>query len=129
MLLSPNMRKNDLGFVVPCSSSGVLVRASEDLKFLEEDCLNLQEKLTTKTESKIKYFTIYNAERDFDTELEQLSEETTKYIEEKMNSGANGFHGSFNTKRRRRRKKKASDVDEDKIVYVNPIKELDLDNI
>ena len=32
----------------------------------------MQEKLTTKTESKIRYMTIYDAERNFDTELEQL---------------------------------------------------------
>lgn len=128
MLFSPNVRKNDLSFVVPCSSSGVLVRASEDLRFLEEDCISLQDKLTTKTESKIKYFTIYNTDRTFEEELDQLKIETMNYIKQKISEGDSIFYSQIGTKKRRR-KKKHQDSDEEKIVYLNPVKELDFNNI
>ena len=128
ILVSPNIKKNELSFVVPCAASGILVRASEDLRFLEEDCINLQEKLTTKTESKIKYMTIYDAERNFDTELEQLKKEIKNYVIEKMAGDYKNFK-SISINKRRRRKKRHLDGDEEKIIYVNPIKPLDIDNI
>ena len=128
ILISPNIKKNDLSFVVPCVASGMLIRASEDLRFLEEDCLNLQEKLTTKTETKIKYMTIYGAERDFDEELEQLKEELKKYIKEKVEEDDKSSR-TVSINKRRRRKKKNIDGDDEKIIYVNPVKPLDIDNI
>ena len=128
ILVSPNIKKNDLSFVVPCAASGMLVRASEDLRFLEDDCISLQDKLTTKTESKIKYMTIYDAERNFDTELEQLKKEIKSYVLEKMSSDYKNFK-TISINKRRRRKKRHLDGDEEKIIYVNPIKPLDIDNI
>lgn len=128
ILVSPNIKKNDLNFIVPCTASGLLVRASEDLRFLEEDCINLQEKLVTKTESKIKYITIYRAERDYGTELEQLKTEINTYIKEKNLKDYQNLK-SISINKRRRRKKRISDNDDEKIIYTNPIKPLDIDNI
>ena len=128
MLMSPNVKKNDLSFVVPCTASGMLVRASEDLRFLEEDCINLQEKLTTKTESKIRYMTIYDAERNFDTELEQLKKEVKEYINEKLSEDYK-VSRTISINKRRRRKKRHLENEEEKIIYINPIKPLDIDNI
>ena len=128
ILMSPNIKKNDLGFVVPCIASGMLVRASEDLRFVEEDCLNLQEKLTTKTETKIKYMTIYGAERDFGDELEQLKNSLKEYIKEKVEEDDKNSR-TVSINKRRRRKKKNIDGEDEKIIYVNPIKPLDIDNI
>lgn len=128
ILISPNFKKNDLSFIVPCSASGLLVRASEDLKFLEEDCINLQEKLMTKTESKIKYITVYNTERNYESNLEQLKNEIGIYIKEKMQEDYNNLK-SISINKRRRRKKKIQDGDGEKPIYVNPIKPLDIDDI
>ncbi|MBR2141350.1 MAG: hypothetical protein IJ853_03240 [Rickettsiales bacterium] len=128
ILVSPNIRKDDLDFIVPCSASGLLVRGSEDLRFLEEDCINLQEKLITKTESKIKYMTVYNAERDYKTELGQLKSLIGEYLKEKMEEDRKNMR-SIIVNKRRRRKKKMLEADEGRIVYVNPIKPLDIDNI
>lgn len=128
ILISPNIKKNDLSFIVPCAASGLLVRASEDLRFLEEDCINLQEKLITKTESKIKYLTIYKADRDYATELEQLKTEVGDYIKNKIKEDYQNLK-SISINKRRRRKKRIHDSDEEKIIYVNPIKPLDIDDI
>lgn len=128
ILVSPNLKKNDLGFMVPCVASGLLVRASEDLRFLEEDCVNLQEKLITKTESKILYTTIYKADRNYITELEQLKSEIDSHIKNKLKEDYQNFK-SVSINKRRRRKKRIHDADEEKIIYVNPIKSLDIDDI
>lgn len=128
ILVSPNLKKNDLGFMVPCVASGLLVRASEDLRFLEEDCINLQEKLITKTESKIGYTTIYKADRGYIGELEQLKDEIDNYIKTKLREDYQNYK-SVSINKRRRRKKRIHDADEEKIIYVNPIKSLDIDDI
>jgi alpha/beta superfamily hydrolase len=128
MLFSPNIRKNEMNFLVPCSSCGVLVRASEDLKFLEEDCIALQDRLMTKTESKIDHFTIYDAERNFDTELEQLKTKTMSYIRERLMDVKSSFYESINIKKRKR-KRKNSIREEEKITSINPVKDLGFNNI
>jgi alpha/beta superfamily hydrolase len=128
MLFSPNIRKNDLSFLVPCLSNGALVRASNDLKFVEEDCINLQERLMTKTESKIKYMTIYNSERNFDSELEQLRAQVSEYIKERQEDGGKTLTDNVSAKKRKR-KKKNQPLGEEKIIYVNPVKDLGFDNI
>lgn len=126
ILFSPTIKVNDLNFIVPCSASGLLVRASEDLRFLEEDCISLQEKLATKTESSIKYMTIYGAERNFDTELVQLKNEIKNYIKNKTFEDYKNFKLIRSNKRRRRKKRLQ---DEEKINCVNPIKSLGIENI
>lgn len=128
ILVSPNLKKNDLGFMVPCVASGFLVRASEDLRFLEEDCVNLQEKLITKTESKISYTTIYKVDKNYITELDQLKNEIDNYIKNKLKEDYQNYK-SVSINKRRRRKKRIHDTDEEKIVYINPIKSLDIDDI
>ncbi|MDR1499109.1 MAG: hypothetical protein LBS34_02370 [Rickettsiales bacterium] len=127
ILLSPNLKKNDLSFVVPCSASGLLVRASEDLRFLEEDCLILQEKLVTKTESKIKSITIHGAERNFETELQQFKTRVLEYITTKILDDRHNL-GAMSANKRRRRKKRP-EAEEEKIIYMNPIKPLDIEEI
>ena len=128
ILVSPNIKRNDLSFIVPCSASGLLVRGSEDLRFLEEDCMNLREKLITKTESDIKCITIYKAERNYDTELNQLGSEIDNYIKRKVQQDYQNLK-TININKRRRRKKRIQDMDDEKIIYVNPIKPLDIDDI
>lgn len=129
ILLSPTIKRNDLSFIVPCAASGLLVRASEDLRFLEEDCLALQEKLITKTESKIRCMTIRKAERNFDTELEQLKSGISNYIKNKMIEDYHNLKFITANKRRRRKKRIHGDEDDEKMNYINPIKKLDIDNI
>ncbi|MDR2760888.1 MAG: hypothetical protein LBB09_03535 [Rickettsiales bacterium] len=128
MLFSPNIRKNEMNFLVPCSSCGVLVRASEDLKFLEEDCIALQDRLMTKTESKIDHFTVYDAERNFDTELEQLKTKTISYIRERLADVKGSFYENVGIKKRKRKRKNSS-REEEKNISLNPVKDLGFENI
>jgi alpha/beta superfamily hydrolase len=128
IIISPSLRRNDLNFIIPCSACGFIIRGSEDLKFTEEDCLNLQEKLITKAESKVRYTTIYKAERNFADELQQLKNELTNYICQKTVEDRKNMK-QITASKRRRRKKKSPYADEEKIAYVNPVKSLDIGDI
>lgn len=128
MLFSPHIKKDELNFLVPCPSHGVLVRASEDLRFLDEDCINLREKLMTKTESKIKYFTVHNAERDFYGEFKQLKNKVSEYIKERIGDDNGASYESAGAIRKKR-KRKIQPLDDEKVVYVNPVKNLGFEDI
>jgi alpha/beta superfamily hydrolase len=128
VLVSPNMKKNDMSFIIPCSACGLIVRGSEDIKFTEDECLALQEKLLTKAESKVKCTTIYGAERDFANEIEQLGGELSSYLEEKTAYDRKNLR-HITAGKRRRRKKRSSYLDEDRPVYINPVKNLEIRDI
>lgn len=128
VILSPDLRKTDLSFIIPCSSSGLIIRATDDIKFTEDECLALQDKLMTKSESKIKYMTLSGSDRDFLTSTDELKDEFSKYLREKIIEDRKNFK-HVTAGKRRRRKKKSLDQDEEKIIYVNPIKSLDIDDI
>ncbi|MDR3078716.1 MAG: hypothetical protein LBU15_01620 [Rickettsiales bacterium] len=128
VLVSPNMKKSDMSFIIPCSACGLIIRGSEDVKFTEEECLALQEKLLTKAESRVKCATIYGAERDFAGELGQLGGELAAYLGEKTAYDRKNLK-HVTAGKRRRRKKRTSYLDEEKTVYVNPVKNLDIRDI
>lgn len=128
VVFSPDIKKNDLSFIIPCSSSGLIVRASEDLKFTEDECIALQEKLITKADSKVKYLTLYKAERNFVNSFDELIVELSDYLQEKTAEDRRNFK-HVTAGKRRRRKKKIQEQEEEKIVYINPIKSLDIDDI
>ncbi|MDR1495056.1 MAG: hypothetical protein LBI29_03410 [Rickettsiales bacterium] len=128
VLISPNMKKNDMSFIIPCSACGLIIRGSEDMKFTEDECLTLQERLLTKAESKVKCAIVYGAERDFSGELEQLDAELASYLEEKTTYDRKNLK-RVTAGKRRRRKKRSSYSEEEKVVYVNPIKNLDIGDV
>ncbi|GHU27180.1 alpha/beta hydrolase [Bacilli bacterium] len=128
VLISPNSRKLDLSFIIPCSACGLIVRGSEDVKFTEDECLALQEKLITKAESIVKCITVYKAERDFSSELRQFRGELATYLKEKTADDRRNIK-HVTAGKRRRRKKKSAYQDEEKIVYANPVKALDIKDI
>ncbi|MDR1425459.1 MAG: hypothetical protein LBI70_00475 [Rickettsiales bacterium] len=127
VLISPNMKKSDMSFIIPCSASGFIIRGSEDIKFNEEECLALQEKLLTKAESKIKCTTVYNAERDFAGRLEQLGGELSDYLEEKTTYDRRNLRQV--TAGKRRRKKRSSYSDDERPIYIDPIKTLGIRDV
>lgn len=128
VIFSPDLRKNDLSFIIPCTSSGLIVRASDDLRFTEDECIALQEKLITKSDSIVKYLTLDGVERNFADSLVELKTELADYLKEKTAEDRRNFK-HVTAGKRRRRKKKVLEQEEEKIIYINPIKSLDIDDI
>ncbi len=127
-IFSPDLRKCDLSFIIPCASSGLIVRATDDLKFTEDECIALQEKLITKSDSKVKYLSLEGSDRNFKGSIDELKVELNDYLKEKTAEDRRNFK-HVTAGKRRRRKKKAMDQEEEKIIYINPIKSLDIDDI
>lgn len=129
LLISPDIKKNELNFIVPCISSGMIYRSCNDELFSDEDLQDLQEKLITKTESRIETETLVSENRIFSDILPELKESISDYIKKRyedfLSSGKNGMKD----KKRRRRKKRSDDLYDGKIQCVNPIKSLDFDSI
>ena len=128
VVFSPDLRKTDLSFIIPCTSSGLIIRALDDLKFTEDECIALQEKLITKSESKVKYLTLEGIDRNFMDSINELKDEFGNYLKEKTAEDRRNFK-HVTAGKRRRRKKKAMEQEEEKIIYINPIKTLDIDDI
>lgn len=127
-IFSPDLRKTDLSFIIPCTSSGLIVRALDDLKFTEDECIALQEKLITKSDSKVKYLSLEGTDRNFRDSINELKIEFGNYLKEKTTEDRRNFK-HVTAGKRRRRKKKAIEQEEEKIIYINPIKTLDIDDI
>ncbi len=127
LLISPNFTKNDLGFVVPCMSYGCLMKGENFDDLPDDEFLELQEKLSIKTEKQIE--TIY-APTDYKTtdSLETFEKTLDEYIKNRLTKFLVNTKAMYGVKKRRR-KKKLDDQNDLKMNYVNPIKPLDLDNI
>ncbi|MDR2778542.1 MAG: hypothetical protein LBB13_03545 [Rickettsiales bacterium] len=129
VLISPSIKKGELNFVIPCSACGLIIRGSEDIRFSEEEWLGLQEKLITKAESKVSCATIYGAEMDFaDEATKQLKIELSNYIKERMTVDHKSSRRIVAGKRRRRKKGSAY-LEEEKIIYINPVEVLKIEGI
>jgi alpha/beta superfamily hydrolase len=130
VLISPSIRKSDLNFIIPCSACGFIVRGSEDVRFAEDEWLALQDKLITKAESKVRCATIYGAGIDFSSEAKkQFKTELSNYIKEKVIADRKNLK-HVTAGKRRRRKKGSAYSDEEKIIYINPVKALEeIENI
>lgn len=128
MLISPNMNKNDLSFIVPCISYGCLVKSEQDSLVSDDSLIDLQEKLMTKTESKIETLTIPSEKRNYSDNIDGFKNILDEYIKKRVFDFFNNTKSGFD-KKKRRRKKKIEDQNDMKISYVNPIKPLDFDNI
>lgn len=127
VLISPPAKKRDFNFIVPCSATGLVLYGDEDEKIPEENINDLLEKLTTKAESKIEYGNIDGADHHFSYHQDELIKATDKYVKKRL-LDMMGRVRKVRRDRRRRRKKKKKDTQEEKIVYLDPIKPLKLDD-
>lgn len=127
LLISPNFTKNDLNFVVPCMSCGCLMKGENFDDLSDEDFLELQEKLSIKTETQIE--TVY-APTNYKTaeSLDVFERTLDEYIKNRLTKFLINTKAMYGVKKRRR-KKKIDDQNDLKMNYINPIKPIDLDNI
>lgn len=128
LLISPFFKKSELNFIVPCISYGYIIKSDRDLNISDNDLIDIQEKLITKTESKIETETLVSSQRNFSDIYEEFNENINTYIKNRLAEFFKNSKTSFE-KKRRRRKKKADDNNENKMPFVNPIKPLDFDNL
>lgn len=129
ILIDPVFGKDDLNFIVPCLAYGMIMRSESNINFTEDDMIDVQEKLVTKTESRVEVETIYDNDKDIKATILETQSVLDKYIKRKQDEFFENNKSKIRDKKRRRRKKKRLDDSENRIEYTNPIQPLDLDNI
>lgn len=129
ILIDPILYKDDLNFIVPCLSYGMIMRTESNIDFTEEDMSEIQEKLITKTESRVETETIFDNDKDIKASVLEAQSVLDKYIKRKQDEFFENNKSKIRDKKRRRRKKKRLEESENRTEYINPIQPLDLDNI
>lgn len=124
VLISPTAKK-DLGFIVPCEASGLVIQGEKDTTIPEENTAKLVEKLSTKECLDINYVVIENADHFFSEHMEKLTETVKDYINKKTVENLSRIIKVKRDRRRRRRKK--AQEEENTIVHISPISKIDFD--
>lgn len=121
ILFSPSPKMKDFSFIIPCSSTGLIVY-EENLPNSAEEII---EKLSNKTDSRVETmpFDDLNIEKNENTE--KMLTQIDNYIKNRLAEDSGKIK---KIKRdRRRRKKKKHLIDEEKSIHVVPIKSLDFE--
>jgi alpha/beta superfamily hydrolase len=122
ILAAPPATKYDFNFIVPCSSSGLIIQGDKDEISKESDTAKVVEKLALREEAKIGYQIVSGADHFFRSNMEEFEAITDKYIQDRILQDS-GKVRKVKRDRRRRRKKKGS-VSQKSEVHVSPVKPL-----
>ena len=121
ILFSPPAKMKDFTFVVPCSSTGLIVYEENIPNSVEE----ITEKLSSKSDSHIETIPLEDVNISKNENIDKLIELLGEYIKKRLSEDSGRIK---KIKRdRRRRKKKKNPIEEEKSVHVVPIKSLDFD--
>lgn len=121
ILFSPPSKMKDFSFIVPCSSTGLIVYEENIPNSVEE----ITEKLSSKSDSHIETmpFDSINIEKNKNTE--EMITSLNEYVKKRLAEDSGKIK---KIKRdRRRRKKKKNQVEEEKNIHVIPIKNLEFE--
>ncbi len=129
ILIDPVLGRDDLNFIVPCLAYGMIMRSESNINFTEEYMLDMQERLITKTESRVETDTIFDNDKDINATILETQSVLDRYIKRKQDEFLESSKLKIRDKKRRRRKKKRLDDIDSRVEYINPIQPLDLDNI
>ena len=121
ILFSPPAKVKDFGFIVPCSSIGLIMYESDLPNAIEE----ITEKLLNKSDSRIEIKPFENINIEKNVNLTEMLASLDEYVKKRLQEDSGKIR---KIKRdRRRRKKKKNILKEEKSIHIIPIKELDLD--
>lgn len=121
ILFSPPSKMKELGFIVPCSSVGLIVYEANLPNSVDE----IVEKLLNKSESHIETMGFENIDIENNKNIGPMLDYLREYIKIRLTED-NGKIKKIKRDRRRRKKKKIIG-DEEKNIHVAPIKNLEFD--
>jgi alpha/beta superfamily hydrolase len=124
ILVAPPATKYDFNFIVPCSSSGLIVQGEKDEITKESDSARLAEKLSARDSAEISYQMITGADHFFKDQTEEFNEIIDNYIKQRLVIDSSKVRKVKRDRRRRRKKKNISEVKPER--NHNPVKSLNL---
>ncbi|MBM3590690.1 MAG: alpha/beta hydrolase [Alphaproteobacteria bacterium] len=124
ILVAPPATKYDFNFIVPCSSSGLIVQGEKDEITKESDSARLSEKLSARDGAEISYQIISNADHFFKEQTEEFNEIIDNYIKHRLMLDSSKIRKVKRDRRRRRKKKNIAEAKPER--NHNPVKSLNM---
>lgn len=122
ILVAPPATKYDFNFIVPCSSTGLIVQGDKDEITKESDTAKLAEKLAARKEAEITYQVISGGDHFFKDNFDEFEVAIDSYIKHRLSIDVNKVRKVKRDRRRRRKKKNASEVKPERNYF--PVKSL-----
>ena len=105
ILIAPPATKYDFSFIVPCSSTGLVVQGGKDDITKESDTAKLVEKLAARNEAEITYKVIPEADHFFADYLVEFEKAVNNHIAQRLTLDSSKVRKVKRDRRRRRKKK------------------------
>ncbi len=123
ILVAPPASKYDFNFIVPCTSTGLVVQGSKDEITKEVDSAKLAEKLDAREGADISYKVVDDADHFFKDYMEDFEDIIDSHIKHRLIIDSTKVRKVKRDRRRRRKKKNVAEVKPER--NHNPVKKLD----
>jgi len=110
VLIAPPATKYDFNFIVPCTSSGLIIQGTKDDITKEVDSAKLAEKLAAREGAEISYQPVQNADHFFKDHMEEFESILDNHIKSRLVSDSTKVRKVKRDRRRRRKKKNLADA-------------------
>lgn len=110
ILAAPPVAKYDFNFIVPCTSSGLVIQGDKDDISKESDSAKLAEKLAARDGAEITYKMVSNADHFFKETFEEFEAQVDNYIKSRLVADAGKVRKVKRDRRRRRKKKNVAEA-------------------
>ncbi len=127
ILVAPPVSKYDFNFIVPCSSTGLIVQGEKDEITKEQDSARLSEKLSARNGAIISYQMISSADHFFTKHLTEFEEVIDKHIKHRLILDSTKIRKVKRDRRRRRKKKNTAETKPERNYFpVKPLSSFDI---
>lgn len=124
ILVAPPASKYDFNFIVPCTSTGLIVQGEKDNVTKESDSLKLSEKLAARDGAEITYRSVENADHFFKDHIDEFDQIIDDHIKERLLIDSTKVRKVKRDRRRRRKKKNNAELKPERNHF--PVKDFDI---
>ncbi len=110
ILVAPPVTKYDFNFIVPCTSTGLIVQGSKDEITKESDTAKLSEKLSAREGAEINYQMIQGADHFFKDHMKEFEAAIDNHIKQRLMMDVGKIRKVKRDRRRRRKKKNVAEM-------------------
>lgn len=110
ILVAPPATKYDFNFIVPCTSSGLIIQGGKDDITKEADSAKLSEKLSARDGASVVYQMVHAADHFFSGHMKELEEIADTHIKHRLVVDSTKVRKVKRDRRRRRKKKNVAEV-------------------
>ena len=124
ILIAPPVTKYDFSFIVPCSSTGLIVQGENDEITKESDSAKLADKLSARNEAEIIYKVIENDDHFFTNNHAEFISSINSHIESRLILDSGKVRKVKRDRRRRRKKKLGVEIKPERNYF--PVKDFSI---